>query len=167
MHLTIGFDVYLKKTININLIYVSVSLADRYNINSNISLFDFIALISPLSINCTSMYTVELFIIVNTFEFTALSCDGKIMGFHFSLKFLIAIVLVIFLPKCLSLTFITKKSLQFAEVRQEAVQQALAEMQNRPKPSLPMPSKRTSMMAKSPDRERHDLCKYNVKHCSY
>ncbi|XP_050559899.1 disco-interacting protein 2 isoform X21 [Spodoptera frugiperda] len=44
------------------------------------------------------------------------------------------------------------------EVRQEAVQQALAEMQNRPKPSLPMPSKRTSMMAKSPDRERHDLC---------
>ncbi|RVE41895.1 hypothetical protein evm_013445 [Chilo suppressalis] len=43
------------------------------------------------------------------------------------------------------------------EVRQEAVQQALAEMQNRPKPSLPMPSKRTSMMAKSPDRERHDL----------
>ncbi|XP_022833209.1 disco-interacting protein 2 isoform X10 [Spodoptera litura] len=45
-----------------------------------------------------------------------------------------------------------------SEVRQEAVQQALAEMQNRPKPSLPMPSKRTSMMAKSPDRERHDLC---------
>ncbi|XP_035437501.1 disco-interacting protein 2 isoform X16 [Spodoptera frugiperda] len=44
-----------------------------------------------------------------------------------------------------------------SEVRQEAVQQALAEMQNRPKPSLPMPSKRTSMMAKSPDRERHDL----------
>ncbi|PSN29528.1 Disco-interacting protein 2 [Blattella germanica] len=29
-------------------------------------------------------------------------------------------------------------------------------MQNRPKPSLPMPSKRTSVMAKSPDRERHD-----------
>lgn len=45
-------------------------------------------------------------------------------------------------------------------MRQEAVQQALAEMQKRPKPSLPMPSKRTSMMAKSPDRERHDLCKY-------
>ncbi|GFG34604.1 hypothetical protein Cfor_01935, partial [Coptotermes formosanus] len=43
-----------------------------------------------------------------------------------------------------------------AEVRQEAVQQALAAMQNRPKPSLPMPSKRTSVMAKSPDRERHD-----------
>lgn len=50
------------------------------------------------------------------------------------------------------------KGCRFAEVRQEAVQQALAEMQNRPKPSLPMPSKRTSMMAKSPDRERHDLC---------
>ncbi|XP_026314768.1 disco-interacting protein 2 isoform X7 [Hyposmocoma kahamanoa] len=43
-----------------------------------------------------------------------------------------------------------------SEVRQEAVQQALAEMQNRPKPSMPMPSKRTSMMSKSPDRERHD-----------
>ncbi|KAG8335062.1 beta transducin [Homalodisca vitripennis] len=41
-------------------------------------------------------------------------------------------------------------------VRQEAVQQALAAMQNRPKPSLPMPSKRTSVMAKSPDRDRHD-----------
>lgn len=42
------------------------------------------------------------------------------------------------------------------EVRQEAVQQALAAMQGRPKPSLPMPSKRTSVMARSPDRERHD-----------
>ncbi|XP_060875972.1 disco-interacting protein 2 isoform X1 [Metopolophium dirhodum] len=39
-----------------------------------------------------------------------------------------------------------------SEVRQEAVQQALAAMQSRPKPSLPMPSKRTSVMAKSPDR---------------
>uniref|UniRef100_A0A8D8YIU8 Disco-interacting protein 2 n=1 Tax=Cacopsylla melanoneura TaxID=428564 RepID=A0A8D8YIU8_9HEMI len=36
------------------------------------------------------------------------------------------------------------------EVRQEAVQQALA--LNRPKPSLPMPSKRTSVL----DREPHD-----------
>ncbi|XP_067013841.1 disco-interacting protein 2 isoform X7 [Anabrus simplex] len=45
---------------------------------------------------------------------------------------------------------------QAQEVRQEAVQQALAAMQNRPKPSLPMPSKRTSVMAKSPDRERHE-----------
>ncbi|CAD6208962.1 GSCOCG00010775001-RA-CDS [Cotesia congregata] len=43
-----------------------------------------------------------------------------------------------------------------SEVRQEAVQQALAAMQNRPKPSLPMPSKRTSVMARSPDRERQD-----------
>nr|XP_022914751.1 disco-interacting protein 2 homolog A isoform X2 [Onthophagus taurus] len=44
-----------------------------------------------------------------------------------------------------------------SEVRQEAVQQALAQaMQNRHKPSLPMPSKRTSVMAKSPDRDRHD-----------
>ncbi|XP_031776930.1 disco-interacting protein 2 isoform X9 [Nasonia vitripennis] len=38
------------------------------------------------------------------------------------------------------------------EVRQEAVQQALAAMQGRPKPSLPMPSKRTSVMARSPER---------------
>lgn len=37
-------------------------------------------------------------------------------------------------------------------MRQEAVQQALAAMQSRPKPSLPMPSKRTSVMARSPDR---------------
>lgn len=45
----------------------------------------------------------------------------------------------------------------FVEVRQEAVQQALAQaMQNRHKPSMPMPSKRTSVMARSPDRERHD-----------
>ncbi|CAH1179512.1 unnamed protein product [Phaedon cochleariae] len=44
-----------------------------------------------------------------------------------------------------------------SEVRQEAVQQALAQaMQNRHKPSMPMPSKRTSVMARSPDRERHD-----------
>ncbi|KAK9688286.1 DMAP1-binding Domain [Popillia japonica] len=42
-----------------------------------------------------------------------------------------------------------------SEVRQEAVQQALAQaMQNRHK--LPMPSKRTSVMARSPDRDRHD-----------
>ncbi|XP_011495834.1 PREDICTED: disco-interacting protein 2 homolog A [Ceratosolen solmsi marchali] len=39
-----------------------------------------------------------------------------------------------------------------SEVRQEAVQQALAAMQSRPKPSLPMPSKRTSVMARSPER---------------
>ncbi|XP_077302081.1 disco-interacting protein 2 isoform X2 [Arctopsyche grandis] len=43
-----------------------------------------------------------------------------------------------------------------SEVRQEAVQQALAAMQTRPKPSMPMPSKRTSVMAKSPDRECRD-----------
>ncbi|XP_011315272.1 disco-interacting protein 2 isoform X2 [Fopius arisanus] len=43
-----------------------------------------------------------------------------------------------------------------SEVRQEAVQQALAAMQGRPKPSLPMPSKRTSVMARSPDRDRRD-----------
>ncbi|XP_076681199.1 disco-interacting protein 2 isoform X3 [Andrena cerasifolii] len=43
-----------------------------------------------------------------------------------------------------------------SEVRQEAVQQALAAMQGRPKPSLPMPSKRTSVMARSPERDRRD-----------
>lgn len=46
--------------------------------------------------------------------------------------------------------------LTIVEVRQEAVQQALAAMQTRPKPSMPMPSKRTSVMAKSPDRECRD-----------
>lgn len=46
-----------------------------------------------------------------------------------------------------------------AEVRQEAVQQALAAMQTRPKPSLPMPSKRTSVMADSP---RHDTGIYHL-----
>lgn len=49
------------------------------------------------------------------------------------------------------------------EVRQEAVQQALAQaMQNRHKPSLPMPSKRTSVMARSPDRDRHDSGKLSL-----
>ncbi|CAG7718035.1 unnamed protein product [Allacma fusca] len=43
-----------------------------------------------------------------------------------------------------------------SEVRQEAVQQALAAMQNRPKPSLPMPSKRTSVMGRAPDHPHHD-----------
>ncbi|XP_050312382.1 disco-interacting protein 2 [Anthonomus grandis grandis] len=44
-----------------------------------------------------------------------------------------------------------------SEVRQEAVQQALAQaLQNRHKPSMPMPSKRTSVMARSPERERRD-----------
>lgn len=48
------------------------------------------------------------------------------------------------------------------EVRQEAVQQALAQaMQSRHKPSLPMPSKRTSVMARSPDRDQHDTGKNN------
>lgn len=39
-----------------------------------------------------------------------------------------------------------------AEVRQEAVQQALAALKNRPKPSMPMPSKRSSVLNRSPDR---------------
>ncbi|EDX07006.1 GD25718 [Drosophila simulans] len=37
-----------------------------------------------------------------------------------------------------------------SEVRQEAVQQALAALKGRPKPSLPMPSKRTSVLNRSP-----------------
>lgn len=42
------------------------------------------------------------------------------------------------------------------EVRQEAVQQALAAMQSRPKPSLPMPSKRTSVMGRAPDHAQQE-----------
>ncbi|XP_016975857.1 disco-interacting protein 2 isoform X1 [Drosophila rhopaloa] len=38
-----------------------------------------------------------------------------------------------------------------SEVRQEAVQQALAALKGRPKPSLPMPSKRTSVLNRSPE----------------
>lgn len=45
------------------------------------------------------------------------------------------------------------------EVRQEAVQQALAALKNRPKPSLPMPSKRSSVLNRSPDRTRDDTGK--------
>lgn len=51
---------------------------------------------------------------------------------------------------------LTRSLLIFTEVRQEAVQQALAAMQTRPKPSLPMPSKRTSVL----DREPHDSGKF-------
>lgn len=57
----------------------------------------------------------------------------------------------------------THVCVRVAEVRQEAVQQALAAMQSRPKPSLPMPSKRTSVMARSPDRSagtRNDTGEY-------
>lgn len=45
---------------------------------------------------------------------------------------------------------------QYIEVRQEAVQQALAALKNRPKPSLPMPSKRSSVLNRSPEKERDD-----------
>lgn len=53
----------------------------------------------------------------------------------------------------------TLKCLQnnHTEVRQEAVQQALAALKNRPKPSLPMPSKRSSVFNRSPERgDEHD-----------
>ncbi|XP_055624089.1 disco-interacting protein 2 isoform X6 [Toxorhynchites rutilus septentrionalis] len=43
-----------------------------------------------------------------------------------------------------------------SEVRQEAVQQALAALKNRPKPSLPMPSKRSSVLNRSPERDQDD-----------
>lgn len=49
------------------------------------------------------------------------------------------------------------------EVRQEAVQQALAALKNRPKPSLPMPSKRSSVLNRSPDRNREDTGKKHLK----
>lgn len=58
------------------------------------------------------------------------------------------------------------KRIKILEVRQEAVQQALAAMQSRPKPSLPMPSKRTSVMARSPDRSattRNETGKWTLK----
>ncbi|XP_049292773.1 disco-interacting protein 2 isoform X2 [Anopheles funestus] len=42
------------------------------------------------------------------------------------------------------------------KVRQEAVQQALAALKNRPKPSLPMPSKRSSVLNRSPERDHDD-----------
>lgn len=42
--------------------------------------------------------------------------------------------------------------IKLTEVRQEAVQQALAALKNRPKPSLPMPSKRSSVFNRSPER---------------
>lgn len=54
------------------------------------------------------------------------------------------------------LTFI----LNSVEVRQEAVQQALAALKNRPKPSLPMPSKRSSVLNRSPDRDNDDSGNY-------
>uniref|UniRef100_A0A1B0G3J4 DMAP1-binding domain-containing protein n=1 Tax=Glossina morsitans morsitans TaxID=37546 RepID=A0A1B0G3J4_GLOMM len=44
-----------------------------------------------------------------------------------------------------------------SEVRQEAVQQALAALKSRPKPSLPMPSKRSSVLNRSPERNNDDL----------
>jgi hypothetical protein len=36
------------------------------------------------------------------------------------------------------------------------VQQALAALKNRPKPSLPMPSKRSSVFNRSPERDNDD-----------
>ncbi|EFX85767.1 hypothetical protein DAPPUDRAFT_98367, partial [Daphnia pulex] len=43
-----------------------------------------------------------------------------------------------------------------SEVRQEAVQQVLAAMQSRPKPSMPMPSKRTSTVI-APDQQQQQM----------
>lgn len=52
-----------------------------------------------------------------------------------------------------------------SEVRQEAVQQALAALKNRPKPSLPMPSKRSSVFNRSPERgEEHDSGNFTQFH---
>lgn len=44
---------------------------------------------------------------------------------------------------------------KFIEIRQEAVQQALAAMQNKPKPSMPMPSKRTSAVMATGHHHHH------------
>lgn len=52
------------------------------------------------------------------------------------------------------------------------MQQALAALKNRPKPSLPMPSKRSSVLNRSPDRDRDDTGNVNsciricVKNCA-
>ncbi|XP_059217269.1 disco-interacting protein 2 isoform X2 [Stomoxys calcitrans] len=43
-----------------------------------------------------------------------------------------------------------------SEVRQEAVQQALAALKTRPKTNLPMPSKRSSVLNRSPERNNED-----------
>ncbi|XP_073840161.1 disco-interacting protein 2 isoform X2 [Musca autumnalis] len=43
-----------------------------------------------------------------------------------------------------------------SEVRQEAVQQALAALKTRPKTNLPMPSKRSSVLNRSPERNNDD-----------
>lgn len=40
------------------------------------------------------------------------------------------------------------------------MQQALAALKNRPKPSLPMPSKRSSVLNRSPDRDNDDSGNY-------
>lgn len=54
---------------------------------------------------------------------------------------------------------------KLTEVRQEAVQQALAALKNRPKPSLPMPSKRSSVFNRSPERgddnDSGNLCHFS------
>lgn len=61
---------------------------------------------------------------------------------YFPLK--LYILLIYFIISCL------------AEVRQEAVQQALAALKTRPKTNLPMPSKRCSVLNRSPDRNKDD-----------
>lgn len=93
---------------------------------------------------------------------------------YFSFHFLLFIFSFLFLQHCLCINhfaIINHKSnsliilfcsyshiflLPTTEVRQEAVQQALAALKNRPKPSLPMPSKRSSVLNRSPDRDRDD-----------
>lgn len=66
----------------------------------------------------------------------------------------------IFLSICFSISLLlllaAAAAFHHVEVRQEAVQQALAALKNRPKPSLPMPSKRSSVLNRSPDRNRDD-----------
>lgn len=66
----------------------------------------------------------------------------------------------VFIQRCFSIIFVSKST----EVRQEAVQQALAALKNRPKPNLPMPSKRSSVLNRSPDRDRDDSGRISFIH---
>lgn len=93
--------------------------------------------------------------------------------FIWFLKYLMHVVPFFFLSICFSISlFLLTAAFHHVEVRQEAVQQALAALKNRPKPSLPMPSKRSSVLNRSPDRNRDDsgnteTVKKNTFFCAY
>lgn len=64
----------------------------------------------------------------------------------------------------IEIRIIARSHISNIEVRQEAVQQALAALKNRPKPSMPMPSKRSSVLNRSPDRNRDDTGWYYIEY---